>query len=209
MLEDASWAISQGAGAIPTGSISFTIGPITYTDGTNRIIVTDNDDRSIASVLGVTVVRGDDPLNPIVLTSASFESQDADAGIVVLDSASMTLLGGGLSLTRGDTITAVSYYLAAQKFWWTRNDSYLQRFGWDGTTQRWAPFKGSPPASLGKLLGDQSYVLVPHPSRFSIGDYLPGDALTPDSYSMVRVGTRPDSNGSLSLIHISEPTRPY
>lgn len=200
VLEDASWALDLGTGSIPTGTTPFTVGPTTYPDGTAHVVVTDDDDRSIASVLGLTVVRGDDPTNPVVLTSADFASQDADAGLVVLGASALTALGGGLSVARGDTISAVSYYLAAQKFWWTRNDSDLQRFGWDGTTQRWTPFKGSPPTSLGKVLEDESYALIPHPSRFSVGEYLPGDPLTPDAYAMVRLGTRPDATSTPMVV---------
>jgi hypothetical protein len=150
------------------------------------------------------VVRGDDPDNPLTFTSVDFMSQDADAGVVTLGAAAITLLDGGLSRTRGDTISAVSYYLAAQKFWWTRNDAYLQRFGWNGATQRWMPFKGSPPVALGKLLTDGNYTLIPHPLRFSIGDSLPGDSLTPDAYAMLRIGARPDATSTpMSVLVVS------
>lgn len=201
VLEDASWSIDQGSGSIPRGTLTFTIGPTTYTDGTDRIIVGDDDGRSIASVLSVTVLRGDTRVST-TFTSSDFSTQDADAGVVVLDSAAVAVVGGGLSQARGDTITRVTYYLAAQKFWWTRNDGELARFGWNGLTQRWEPYKGAPPVSLGQVLSDGSYTLTPHPSRFTVGDYLPGDPSNPhshDRYAMVRVGTRPDAQ--------SEPVR--
>lgn len=208
ILEDASWEITQGTGSIPVGSTSFVVGPTTYVDGTNRVIVTDDGGRSIAGVTRITLVRGDDPANPIVVTS--FASQDADAGVVTLSPATITLLGGGLSQARGDSVSAVGYYLAAQKFWWTRNDANLQRFGWEGLTQRWVPFKGGSPIDLGEILGDGSYTLVPRPSRFSVGDFLPNDV--PDAYAMVRVGLRPDASStpvSVLVVPDEEAASPY
>lgn len=175
---------------VPTGTIT----QVAFIDGTDKVVVTDDDDRSIAGILSIIVVRGDDVLN--LLTFTTFASQDADAGLLVLDAAALTALGGGLSRSRGDTVLAVFYYLAAQKFWWTRNDSVLQRFGWNGLTQRWEPFRGSKPVRLGEVREDADYTLTPHPSRFSVGDYLPGDSGTPDARAIVRVGRLPDSDST-------------
>jgi hypothetical protein len=196
VLEDISWTISEGSGAIPTGTLS--VG--TFTDGTSHVIVTDNDARSIAQVLSLTVKRGDLPLAPITFTSGDFASQDADGSLVVLDGAALLALDGGLSLDRGDTITEVTYYLAAQRFWWTRNDPDLQRFGWNGLLQRWEPYKGGAVVNLGMVLEGSTFTLLPRPSRFSPGDYLPGDPLLPDSYSMVRVGDKPDATTSTPVV---------
>lgn len=191
VLEDASWEIDQGSGYVPAGTLTFTVGPVTYVDGTDRVVVTDDGGRSIAGIISLVLVRGDLPLAPLTVTT--FASQDADAGIVTLDAPTLALLGGGLSRARGDSVSAVGYYLAAQKFWWTRNDADLQRFGWDGTTQRWTPFKGSAPVDLGAVLEDVGYTLTPRPDRFSAGDSLPGVPAEVDAYAMVRVGLRPDA----------------
>ena len=199
MLEDPSWSITQGVGTIPSGTRTVTAGFTTYTDGTDRIVVTDNDNRSIAGITEVTVKRGDAPLSPIVFTGSDY-TVDADAGLVVFDAGALVTLDGGLSLTRGDTISAVTYYLAAQKFWWTRNDASLTRFGWDGTTQKWTPLKGSPPVALGKVLADASYALIPHPDRFAVGDYLPYNPASADAFSMVRIGSRPDATSAQTKV---------
>ena len=206
ILEDPSWVLDQATGTVPKGTLTVGV----YTDGTDRVIVTDNDDRSIGAVVSLTIVRGDLPLAPIVVTT--FASQDADAGVVTLNSATLTALGGGLSKNRGDTISQVTYYLAAQKFWWTRNDSYLQRFGWNGSQQKWMPFKGNAAVNLGIILEDESYTLEPRPSRFNTGDYLPGDTLLPDSYAMIRVGLRPDANSDPAVVLVvtdTEAAEPY
>lgn len=194
VVEDPAWAITQGSATIPVGTTTFTVGPTTYTDGTDRVFIADDGGRSIAAVVSLTIVRGDDPANPVVLTSTDIASQDGDAGVVVLNDAALISLGGGLSVSRGDVVSSVRYYLAAQKFWWTRNDGDLQRFGWDGVTQRWQPLRGSPPAALGAILSEVTVTLLPRPDRFVVGDYLPGDAGEPDTFAMVRVGQSPDAD---------------
>lgn len=173
--------------------IAGTITKVAFSDGTDHILVADGGGRSIAGVTSITVVRGDDPLTGVIVT---FASQDADAGLVVLDGASLSALGGGLSRSRGDSVILVEYYLSAQKFWWTRNDTYLKRFGWNGTTQRWEPLQGSAPVSLGEVQATGTYVLQPHPSRFSSGDTLPGDSVFPDARALVRIGRKPDAASS-------------
>ena len=208
ILEDPSWAIDQGSGAFPVGTL--TVGA--FTDGTDHVVVTDDANRSIASILSITVTRGDLPAAPVPIVAGLFASQDADAGIVVLGAAALTALGGGLSTARGDRITVVSYYLAAQRFWWTRNDPYLERFGWNGITQRWEPFKGGTPVSLGTILANGRYTLLPRPSRFVVGDTLPGAPLVPDAYAMVRVGDRPDASSvptNVLVVTDVEAAAPY
>lgn len=101
------------------------------------------------------------------------------------------VLGGGLSLKRGDKIQEVRYTVAPLKFWWTRNDRYETRFGWDGKLQRWKPYKGSAPVNLGKLAYDTAYTLKPKMRTLPLGAILTGDASSPDEYAMVRLGTSP------------------
>lgn len=114
-----------------------------------------------------------------------------------------TVLGGGLSLKRGDSIQEVRYTVAPLKFWWTRNDRYETRFGWDGKLQRWKPYKGSAPVNLGKLAYDTTCTLVPKMRTLPLGATLTGDAASFDEYAMVRLGTSP---GALSLpVGLNDP----
>ena len=192
VLEDPSWSLTDGTGSIPTGSLTVldTVNGV-RTDGTNRVIVTDNGGRSLAGILGVILVRGD---TGAILTVTTFAATDATSGVATLDAATLVLLSGGLSRTRGDVVAGVQYYIAAQRFWWTRNDPQSTRFAWDGRVQRWVPLRGGAPRNLGYLLNSTTYTLVPRPSRYVVGDYLPGDPSTPDAYASVRVGRVPDSS---------------
>lgn len=191
VLESPSWALTDGTGSIPSGSL--TVADAVYgtrSDGTDKVVITDDGGRSIAGILSVTVKRGD---TGSVFTFSTFAVENPTAGFVVLDSAALVLLGGGLSRNRGDEISEVSYYLAAQRFWWTRNDAQATRFTWDGRTQRWVPLRGGPPVDVGLLVPSGEYTLVPRPDRYPVGSYLPGDPLVSDSYTSVRVGRVPDA----------------
>ena len=155
--------------------------------------------------------KGDKPYMVVILTTAD---QDTVAGIVSLTRASLkplpdgitpvpsqvlTELGGGLSRLRGDSVVTVRYTVAPVKFWWTRNDRYETRFGWNGETQRWEPWKGSAPQNVGRLLFDKTYTVTPRIKNLPINSYLPGDAGVPDKYAMVRVGSSPGATGSLPV----------
>lgn len=191
ILEDPSWAVSDGTGSIPSGTLTVTDATYgTRNDGTDRVVVVDNGGRSIAGILSVVVVRGD---TGATVTATVFASNNPTAGVVTLDPADLVLLGGGLSRTRGDEVRSVSYYVAAQRFWWTRNDGQTTRFTWDGATQRWVPLRGGPPRSVGTLVPSGDYTLVPRPDRYAVGVYLPGDPIAPDAYTSVRVGRVPDA----------------
>lgn len=92
-------------------------------------------------------------------------------------------------------------------FWWTRNDPEVTRFTWDGRDQRWTPLKGTRPRLLGEIEAepDDPTALSPSPTRFSVGDVLPGDPLTPDGFALLRVGVSPDSAGTpLSVLVVSD-----
>ena len=84
------------------------------------------------------------------------------------------------------------------KFWWTRNDPDVQRFGWDGIAQKWLPLKGAPAQNLGPVDPDESYTLNPPPTRFASPVTLPNPA-SADGYALVRVGLYSDS-GSTPLV---------
>jgi hypothetical protein len=187
IVEDPTWATADGSGAIPTGTL--TVG--SRKDGTDRVVVTDNGGRTIAGILSVIAKRGDTGAE---FTFTTFASTNPMSGVVVLDAAALVVLGGGLSNLRGDTIIGVSYYVAAQRFWWTRNDAQATRFAWNGKAQKWAPIKGTAPVGLGRILATDTYTLIPRPSRYAVGDYLPGDPVTPDAYATVRVGRIPSAS---------------
>jgi hypothetical protein len=162
-----------------------------YTDGTDTLFVRDEGGRSISSVISLFVARGDTGA-PVACV---FASQDPLTGRVVLDAATLANLGGGFSEERGDSTISVWYVLSSPTFWWSRNDSNATRFGWDGKRGRWAPFQGSTPQNLGEVSvdPDETYKLSPPPSRFSVGDQLPGDNTSPDAFSLVRVGLYADA----------------
>jgi len=183
--------------------------PATYTDGTDTFTVKDVGNRSLYSVTLLDLKRGDTGTT----ITAVFASQDMTTGKVVLDAATLTALDGGFSSDRGDTISSVEYVLARTRFWWTRNDAALTRFGWDGQSNRWAPLKGQPVLDLGPLTADTTYTLGPKPSRFAVGDYLPSNPSNSDEYALVRVGMVPDATSVAPLVEVvadaDAATSPY
>lgn len=214
LVDDPDWWTNKGKGRIPVGNLSvenLTDPAKPYADGASRVVVTDDGGRSIGTIQALVIARGDvdydddgwvNPENPLLGRSGSLPyevvlpaavDQDGDAGIVRLSD--LVPFGGGLSLARGDAIVEVRYTVAPAKFWWTRNDRYESRFGWDGKVQRWRPWRGSSPVNLGALLFDQTYQLAPKPRLLPVGSFLSGDALTGDQYAMVRLGSSP---GALS-----------
>lgn len=169
-----------------------------FADGADTFIVKDEGNRSLHSVTLLRIKRGDTS----ALVSATFASQDMVSGKVVLDGVTLTALGGGFSEARGDTLSSVGYVLARARFWWTRNDPTFARFGWDGQSGRWAPLKGQPVLDLGPLVADKTYMLGPKPSRFSVGDFLPGNPANADEYALVRVGMTPDATSVVPLVEV-------
>jgi hypothetical protein len=188
----------------------------TETDGTDRVVVVDDGGRAIGVIAAIAVARGDvtdyqdegwvDPDDPTLGRAGSNPylvfpplgdplDQDADAGIVRLSAADLTVLDGGLSAARGDQIIEVRYSLAPQTFWWSRNDRYETRFQWSDERQRWEPRRGSSPRDLGRLDSTSSYRLSPVPTGFAVGSPLPSSG-TPDAYSMIRVGSEPDAGST-------------
>lgn len=209
VLEHPAWTVQSDN---PTSSVTIPVGTLEvvdafvdpHQDGTDRLVVADLGGRSLAQVRQVTIRRGDTEADVVAGPDAltDFALQDADAGNVVLDAATLTALGGGVSRSRGDTIVQVSYILAAARFWWTRNDPRVTRFGWNGTTQRWEPFKGSPPRRLGLLLDGRTYELSPKPERFVVGETLPGIPGSTDSYALIRTGPQPDRTATIPEIRV-------
>ena len=212
LVDDPSWWTSMGDGAIPDGSLAVSGD---FFDGSDRAVVTDQGNRSLGIIYRLVVARGDvdydddgwgDPDDPITSTrdgdlpylvfDIAPANQTASAGIARLTAGQLATLDGGLSEDRGDRIVEVIYTVSPARFWWTRNDRYEKRFGWNGQKQRWEPYKGGPPQDLGPLAFDTTYQLTPRFANLPINAYLPGNAFTPDAYAMIRLGTTP---GATSL----------
>lgn len=173
------------------------------TTGSNRAIIIDDADRTIETVTSLVVVRGDTGDSFQLVGSGEFNP--VSSVFTITDAATLAALGGGVSSIRGDRVSEVEYTLSGPAFWWSKNDRYENRFKWDGRVQRWKPLRGTPPRNLGRLLADTEYTLSPAPSRVSPDEFLPGDSADPDSFCMVRVGTRPDA----SSIPVAEPVAPF
>lgn len=221
MVDDSSWWISEGTGTIPEGTLVVLNTtpeddePLSYDDGANRAIIVDDGNRSIGSISFIVVARGDvddydddgwidsnDPFagragdNPYLQLYIEAADQDAQAGVVRLTDAQLAQLDGGLSVERGDRIITVTYIISPIKFYWTRNDRYETRFGWNGATQRWEPLKGTAPPNLGTLLFDETYQMSPKVTNLPVNAFLPGDGSDPDAYSMIRLGSDPGAGST-------------
>jgi len=232
LVEDATWWDTEGSGRLPVGASTLTSLP-TVSDGTLKVIVTDDGNRQLGLVTHLVISRGDvthqdngwvDRDTPasgrggtlpyyVVVPAAA----DQVGGVVTLKDSNVftatggaltpstlaALFAGGLSIERGDLVVEVRYTIAAAKFWWTRNDRYETRFGWNGPLQRWMPYKGAGPVDLGRLLFDETYTLSPPLANLPVGAVLPGNALTGDGYAMLRLGS---SAGATSTpVGVSDP----
>jgi hypothetical protein len=200
-IEDSFLIENEATGAIPPGDLEVANSnepSEPFTDGTTRIVITDDANRSISTLTQAVVTRGDNDL-PVDVTAGTWNSV---TGVLDIsdDPALLALLGGGFSDTRGDRLSTITYSVASATFWWTKNDRYELRFVWNGARQRWEPLRGTPPRNLGALLEGEEYILSPAPT-VDIGLYLPGDSTNADSYSMVRIGSRPDSTS----LPVAEP----
>lgn len=179
-------------GTLPTGS---------FGDGTRRFAIKDLNSRDLSGVVSLILIRGD---NSAIITCTVFESFNAQTGVVSLSPADLILLGGGFSLERGDTVSYLSYNLAAPKYYWSRNDNRKTRFFWDGAEDRWVPIKGGKPQNLGIVLEDSEYKINPPLENYNIGDVLPFPASS-DDYCLLRYGLYADSTSEpLNTLVVSD-----
>lgn len=221
--DDPSWWESDGTGRVPVGEFTLP-NPLDpgqpFTDGTDKVVVSDNGGRDISDILYVVLARGGvaydddgwvDASNPslgragtapypVIVPRAVDQSSGlvhltpnnvftTSGGLVQADASA--LLDDGLSVERGDRIVEVWYRVSPQTFWWSRNDRYETRFGWNDKLQRWAPYKGSAPVNLGVLSFEGNYTLTPKLRSLPVGAVLAGDATNLDQYAVVRVGDSP------------------
>lgn len=201
-LEGPDWAVTSGEVTIPSGDVAvLDSGSPTgqSTDGSSRLVVTDSGGRDVLGVESILVRRGS---TNYLLTSLSGDfSFTPGSGFLTLLPTAQTLSATApvspsdpaLSVTRGDQVLEVSYWTSGSRFWWTRNDRYGKRFGWNAAISKWEPYRGSAPHFLGALASEgRSYVLNPRPST-PVGSLLPGSSLG-DAYAMVRVGESPNAS---------------
>lgn len=181
--EDPTWTVTGTGNIPPNGSLP--VPP--YIDGSDSFIVQDSGGRTIAGVLSCVVRTGGGQ----TITINSFASVQNNR--VTLSPDTLAELGGGLSPARGDQIASVSCYLESPRFWFARNDADRSCFGWNGSAQRWEPYRGSPPQQVGVLARDTEYTLTSVAG--TAGDYLPF-GVTADSYAMLRLGILPDANST-------------
>ena len=154
--------------------------------------VTEPNNRTFNSINSVQVVRGDN----FTTVTCTFGTVNTTTGIVTLDSASITNLGGGFSKDRGDLFFSSFYTLSRPKFYWSRNDTLRTRFYWDGNTSKWTPLKGSNVANIGQILRDQEYKLFPPLTGLVSGMPLPIDLTNQDSFCFLRYGLYGDATGT-------------
>lgn len=194
------WAATTGpfnvaVGTITTnGTVSIPTGTLTagaHTDGTHRVVLTDDGGADIIAVTSLTFVQGG-TTTPVVYTGSDFTFDPVTSTV--------TFNTVVVSAARGDTFTATAYTLDAARFNWTRNDPTGTRFGWNGAHRKWEPYKGGAVKSLGKMssAAGSKYVLSPVPS-VAIGQFLPGSA-TLTKFSMVRLGSSP-GEGSYPVVY--------
>ena len=166
---------------------------------TSQIYIDDANSRSIKGVTKVYIRRGDYlevglPVDPIELVENTHFTYEF--GVIALNSAGESALGGGLSEERGDELYGATYYLERSRFWWSRNDTQKTRFKWSDKEGRWEPLKGQGVLSLGKLLPNETYALSPKLTDLELGTFLKGSVS--DKKAFLRLGTQP-SEGAIPI----------
>lgn len=215
VVENSNWFATSETGIIPNGSLTVSGN---FSDGSGHVLVQATGNHDLSAIQAVVVARGDVsdysdegwnvtlPLDVtqgrkgskpylVLLTTAvgGVAAQDPIGQIVTLTNGQKTTLDGGLSIGRNDKIIEVIATRAQATFWWTRNDTDLQRFGWDGKSNRWQPLKGLAPKDLGMLPSDGgTFVLDPAPIQ-KLGDVLVGNSNIHDALAILRLGPDPSS----------------
>jgi hypothetical protein len=191
---------TKGTISIPTGTLTVNDAtvPLTgvRTDGTNRVILTDDGGANIASLITMKFVRGGTIIE-VTFTAPDFTFDPASGTITLNDTANVraavnvpALDPVAISSSRGDKFTSVTYTLSGARFNWTRNDPTGTRFGWNAAHRKWEPYKGGATKNLGRLASSGRFTLTPVPLT-QVGNYLPGTATT-GQYAMLRLGGSPD-----------------
>lgn len=189
--------VTTGVATIPVGHLTVNDPSApggTRTDGSNVVVVSDTDGRSIDLLLSVAFRRGGTTSRDTFIPGIDVVWDSVAGSFTILDTVTTraatnvpTGAPPAVSAARGDTFT-VSYRLSSARFWWTRNDDRT-RFGWDATTQTWSPLLGGRPVNLGTLTTTGSYTLSPN-HGVPVGSYLPGTT-TGTTPAVLRVGATP------------------
>lgn len=175
------------------------------TDGSQRVVLTDPQGRSLGTIASATFRRGGTTGNVVLALNTDFTFDAVSGVLTILNTGSMQSVcqvpvgaPAAVSSARGDTFR-VAYTLSDARFWWTRNDRYQTRFGWNGASGRWEPYKGGAPTRLGVL--EQGQVLSPVPA--STG-FLPG-TFAGDGYALLRLGALPNATSYAIVQRTSGP----
>lgn len=157
-----------------------------YTDGTDTVLIRDNNLQDISSVSYLVVSRGDVTYSDTGWVDETDFSQgrtgsnpylvfevSTSGHVVTLTEAQLLQLDGGLSKERGDQIQEVWFSVKECQFFWTKNDQ-AKRFDWSNRDQKWVPYKGTRPIYLGQISFDLPQVtLSPNPSGLRVGYPIP------------------------------------
>ena len=186
-----------------------------FDDGTKTFFVQDAGGRDLSKVTSLILSKKTGLLTsqkfvlfeePELSATAGFVNAEPTIGKITLNQKAIADFGGGFSLDRGDLILGTTYILSGPKFWWTKNEFGVTRFGWRGLTSRWEAYRGTSPQNLGAAQTEGGdYKLSPPPTRFQAGDVLPGTPGDPQGYALVRAGVYPDSTGEpLQVLVVSD-----
>jgi hypothetical protein len=94
-----------------------------------------------------------------------------------LDGATLSALAGGVSTTRGDTVTG-TYRTALPRYFWTANTD-VSRFAWNASQNRWRPLSGGSPENLG--ITGATLARIQYPDTWVVAQVVP----------IIRVGSTP------------------
>ena len=207
-VDDPTWSLGDGSVTIPEGSYTVVdanspdeeLGTHIRRDGSEYLVLRDNQERSISQVLTLTIRNGANQIQKKIYEGFDFDVLDAETGLIQLLDTALTQSvcdpfgtdPPSMSNLRGDSIVEMSYVISPQTFWWTRNDSLSTRFSWSDRSQSWVLRKGNSPVEVGVLTPGTLYTLEPKVTGLVAGSFLPG-AISGDAWCMVRLGTFPDS----------------
>lgn len=207
LIENSDWEIGNSDLFFGNANSSFENELGNSYTSTDQVFIQDTNSKSIAGVTALYVRRGDysdigeQPIPKELLVGVHFSYE---FGVITLNPVGKALLGGGLSETRGDDLTAASYYLEKSKFWWSKNDPQTTRFAWNDKEGAWTPLKGQSVINVGKLLPNESYKLAPKVLNVGLGEFLKGDPANPMEKALIRIGTNASESSAPVRVKVIE-----